>query len=204
MKTLFDYDENKILIGSDESLKGDTFGGLVVTAFRANSEEREKLKNIGVKDSKTIADKDIIRLADDLKEYFPNNFSIVSFNPKEYNEQISIHGLTQLLNIMHKQANNKIKTFNSKHVVDKYPGCATGDIIEEKAESKYVEVAAASIIARSEAIRQFHELSIKAGFKLPKGSTHVSEALQEIKKRELKPTLFVKTHFKNVQKALYL
>ncbi|MBU0471478.1 MAG: hypothetical protein KKF89_02560 [Nanoarchaeota archaeon] len=201
MKTLNDFDD-KVIVGSDETLKGDTFGGLIVVGFRANNEERERLRNLGVRDSKTITDNVILRMAEDLKEYFSNNFFILSLMPEEYNAKVGVFGLTNILNELHRKVNIELKTSISIHVVDKYPGCRVGDIIEEKAESKYVEVAAASIIARDEAIKQFEELSRMASFRVPKGSTHVTEALNFLKRKNLKPAKFVKTHFRNVKNAL--
>ena len=76
------------------------------------------------------------------------------------------------------------------------------DIRETKAESKYLEVAAASILARATALKQLNYLSIKAGFSLPKGSTHVELALIELKERGLDFNKFVKTGFGNVVKFL--
>ncbi|MBW3011652.1 hypothetical protein KY311_00560, partial [Candidatus Woesearchaeota archaeon] len=39
-------EETGIVVGSDESLKGDTFGGLVVAAVRADDKIREMLRKI--------------------------------------------------------------------------------------------------------------------------------------------------------------
>ena len=44
------------IIGTDESLKGDTFGGLVVAAVKADSGLRRKLVELGVADSKELSD----------------------------------------------------------------------------------------------------------------------------------------------------
>ena len=87
-------------------------------------------------------------------------------------------------------------------MVDKYPGCAVGDVAEEKAESKYVEVAAASVLARAAALKQLDYLSLQAGFTLPKGSTHVKLALHELQERKLEFRKFVKVHFANVKEFL--
>ena len=87
-------------------------------------------------------------------------------------------------------------------VVDKYPGCNVGDVQEEKAESKYVEVAAASILAREAALKQLNYLSVQAGFRTPKGSTHVRLALDELKERKLNLKKFVKIGFSNVKEFL--
>jgi len=183
------------VIGSDESLKGDTFGGLVVAAVKANEEIREKLLSLGVADSKTLADTEILRMAKDIKKIA--QCQIRSVNPTEYNKE---KGVTPLLNKLHKETAKYLKP--GVHAVDKYPGCRVGDIKETKAEFKYVEVAAASILARAAALEQLNYLSKQAMFAVPKGSTHVAWALDELKERRLDYPSFVKMHFKNVKTFL--
>ncbi len=183
------------VIGSDESLKGDTFGGLVVAAVKANDEIRTKLLDIGVADSKALADKEILRMAQEVKKVA--ECQIISLPPIKYNKE---KGVTQLLNKLHKKAAKYLKP--GVHAVDKYPGCSVGDIRETKAEQKFVEVAAASILARAAALEQINFLSRQATFAVPKGSTHVKWALDELKGRKLPYKQFVKMHFKNVQKFL--
>jgi len=183
------------IIGSDESLKGDTFGGLTVAAVKADNETRKKLQELGVADSKTLSDKEIIPLARKIKLIAP--CEIRSIFPEEYNEY---KGITSLLNKLHRECAADLGT--GKHIVDKYPGCTVGDVQEEKAESKYVEVAAASILAREAALEQFNSLSKTAGFILPKGSTHVLGGLKQLKERNLDFKQFVKIDFKNVKEFL--
>src|SRR3989338_141916 len=55
------------IIGSDESLKGDTFGGIVVAAVKADQRIRGQLLELGVADSKTLGDKEIFNLAEKIK-----------------------------------------------------------------------------------------------------------------------------------------
>jgi len=191
-----------IIVGSDETLKGDTFGGLVVAGFRADEEDRDELKKLGVRDSKTIDDSVILSLARKIRDSFQNSYYVIELEPLEYNKELVMNNITELLNRLHKKINEKLKIGNSLHIVDKYPGCGVGDVCEEKAESKHLEVAAASIIAREHAIKQINRLSEKAGFAIPKGSTHVGEALQALKKKNLKPEEFVKMDFSNVKKYL--
>ena len=64
--------ESGDIIGSDESLKGDTFGGIVVAAVKADEKLREKLVELGVADSKTLNDKEIIRMAEQIRKLVPN------------------------------------------------------------------------------------------------------------------------------------
>lgn len=186
--------QKDIVIGSDEVLKGDTFGGIVVAAVKANTEQRESLRNLGVRDSKTLSDRQVQLIAPKIE----NNFACIVKNiyPEEYNEFKGT--ITDILNKLHKECYNYLKP--GTHVVDKFPGCAVGDIAETNAESKYPEVAAASIIARAHALNQLYSLSKRAGFTIPKGSAHVKEALEELKRRKLPPIDFVKLNFSNVKK----
>lgn len=187
--------ESGWMIGSDEALKGDTFGGLVVAAVKADDKIRGKLKEIGVADSKTLSDKEVLYLAEKIKKIAP--CEIKSLLPEEYNA----HGkVTVMLNQLHQEAAEFLKP--GTHVVDKYPGCTVGKIREEKSESKYLEVAAASILARASALEQLNYLSSLAGFAIPKGSTHVQLALLELKHRKLDFWKFVKIDFNNVKEFM--
>lgn len=183
------------IIGSDESIKGDSFGGLVVAAVKADDNLRKKLIEIGVADSKKLADSEIVKMAEEIKKAIP--CEVKSLYPQDYNKY---NKQTELMNKLHKQCADFLKP--GKHIVDKYPGCKIGDVAEEKAESKYIEVAAASVLARAAALAQFDALSMQAGFELPKGSTHVAGALKHLKEKNLNPKNFVKLHFRNVQEIL--
>ena len=187
--------ESGWIIGSDESLKGDTFGGLVVAAVKADDGMRKKLLELGVADSKKLADQEIMVMAEKIKKIAP--CEIKSLLPEEYNHNGKV---TVMLNKLHLQCAQYLAP--GTHVVDQFPGCIIGDMQETKAESKYVEVAAASVLARSAALKQFNLLSVQAGFDLPKGSTHVKEALQELKDNGLDFRKFVKVDFRNVKEFL--
>lgn len=192
-----------LTIGSDESLKGDTFGGIVVAAVKADDKTRLKLTQAGVKDSKQVKDEDIPALAKKIRTL--TEYEIVSLFPKDYNLEITKYtGVTFLLNKLHLKAYQCLAKHHpektaAKHIVDKYPGCTVGHIIETKADENHIEVAAASILAREEALKQLAALSKVAGFQLPKGSTHVTEALKKLKERKADLSFFAKVDFRNVQ-----
>jgi len=152
------------------------------------------LKKIKIEDSKNISDKEIPAISEKIKTLV--SYSIKNVYPEDYNKS----ELTPLLNKLHRGVKQDLGS--GLHIVDKYPGCMVGDLIVERADSKYIEVASASIIARDEALKQLKELSEQAGFELPKGSYHVKKALEELKKRGLPFEKFVKLHFKNVQEFL--
>lgn len=189
-------------IGSDETLKGDTFGGIVVCACYLTS--TEDFLALGVKDSKQLTTEQIKRIAKQLLEAYPNCFSITSLLPKEYNHRLAQGSQTLLLNQLHSElALQLFERFGKQlHVVDKFPGCQVGDIALSQAESASVAVAAASIVARYHGLLQIELLSKQAGFSLPLGSTHVSEALTTLLAKDLDFEQFVKLHFKNVRVIL--
>ena len=187
---------NGVFIGSDETLKGDTFGGLIVCAAYFEQEE------VDVDDSKSMSDEQIKDKAKFLLQDYSERFSLQALLPAEYNRAITEYGtVTRLLDVLHVKVAEQLKlTYDAQHVVDRYPGCTVGDIREQGAEKKYTAVAAASIVARYFGLLQFEGLSEQAGFFLPMGSTHVAEALQELKKRNLSFTDFCKVHFRNVRR----
>jgi ribonuclease HIII len=183
------------VIGSDETLKGDTFGGIVVAGVKVNDKQRDKLRLLTVQDSKKLSEEQIIASSKMIKQFV--DYKVISFSAKRYNEYTETANVSKLLNDLHKQVQSELG--KGKHIVDQYPGCTVGDVIETKADSKYLEVAAASILAREEALMQLDSLSKKLGITVPKGSSHVTEALLFLKKSKKDPTDFVKMHFKNVK-----
>lgn len=194
-----------VYLGSDESLKGDTFGGLVVAGVLVDEKQRDTLRLHGIRDSKTLVPRQIYHLAKHIRSLV-RDWEVVSVLPELYNSYDS----KGLLNRYHYQVAQHIISRLGKdrshlrvvHVVDKFPGAQVGDIIETKAESRYPEVAAASILAREAAYGQFDELERRLGWRPPLGSTHVSDALDRLLKEKHPIDRFVKTHFKNVQAAM--
>jgi len=201
------------VVGSDEVLKGDTFGGLVVVGTYFSEDEEVVLERLGVVDSKKLSDVDVKKIATLLMERFPDRIVIRSYYPEEYNSFLEKNNQTSLLNKLHDEVGKVLKERFSKevrlrtgndllHLVDEYPGCSVGDFRETQAESKSIAVASASIIARNESLEQLASLSEKAGFNLPRGSTHVKEAIQLLIHKNLPLKSFVKLHFKNVKKII--
>ncbi|MFW5865708.1 MAG: hypothetical protein ACOCU6_01305 [Nanoarchaeota archaeon] len=198
------------VIGSDETLKGDTFGGIIVCACRICSESKSFFKEAGVIDSKGLNNNQITMIASHLLESHPDSFCCIELSPESYNERMQSYTTsTNLLNKLHFQVTEALREDGETSdevvvIVDKYPGCKVGDVIVERAESVSLAVAAASIVARYKGIEQFERLSREAGFKLPFGSTHVTGALERIKQDNLDPRKFCKLHFSNVKKSLHL
>lgn len=194
------FESNKEYIGCDESLKGDTFGGITLAAVRADKKMRVELKAIGVGDSKKFNDDKIMQLAGEIKKILGPNYRVKSIDVVEYNILTDGRSVTFLLNNFYNKLVRELHNGESKVFIDKYPGGnISGCTFIEKGESKVIEIAAASILAREAAIRQIESLTKKAGFKIPKGSTHVKDAIEKVKQSGMDLSHFAKMHFKNVQ-----
>jgi len=188
-------------IGSDESLKGDTFGGLVVAAVKADDTQRAALEALGIKDSKKLTDQRIKILAKKVKDVAKVYF--VNLYPEQYNEEIDKYGLTGVMNKLHTKCIKALAFTDEEIVVDHYPGAVVGDAkLVVRAEDKYIEVAAASVIARALALEQMQELSVLSGMKLPLGSTHVFDALIAMRDSGKDFRKFAKVSFRNVREIM--
>lgn len=212
-----EFKEPDIYIGTDESGKGDYFGPLVTVGVLVNTDSKSVLKKIGVKDSKELSDYAIKQLANQIRKIAKDKFSIVRINPEKYNSLYSkIGNVNNLLGWTHARViENILDTHKVDYAVsDKFGNTKTilnslmekGKTInlhqENKAE-KYIAVAAASILARSEVIKWFEINSKKFGIVIPKGASSQvdSTALKlknQIGEEELKK--LVKVHFKTSSK----
>ncbi|RLC50454.1 MAG: ribonuclease HIII, partial [Candidatus Cloacimonadota bacterium] len=122
----------KIWAGTDESGKGDFFGPLVVCGFIATEQTKEKLLQIGVKDSKLMKDSEIEKTAKLLYKNFPGHMEVIVLKPVKYNElyeKFRSQGkkLNEMLAWMHGRI---ILNLKNKHdfegvVVDKFAGDKT-------------------------------------------------------------------------------
>jgi len=176
-----------ILIGSDESGKGDYFGPLVVSAVYQDDKIKESLLKIGVKDCKKLTDIATIELSDRIHKIIRKKFSIVILEPSKYNVLYNNFkkekkNLNNLLAFAHAQAIKKIfkKTNCINILVDKFAdkkvllnelkGYDINLIMKYRAEEN-IAVAAASILARAEFLKSLSKYFLKYNINFPKGAT---------------------------------
>ncbi|MFX3623970.1 MAG: ribonuclease HIII [Ectobacillus sp.] len=212
-------------IGSDEVGTGDYFGPMIVAAAYVEKTQLPLLKELGVRDSKTLTDEQIAALAKQLISFLP--YSLLTLHNEKYNE-LQGKGLNQgeLKARMHNQAINKVLERLQPHkpeaiVIDQFVQPDTyykylakqknvqreNVYFSTKGESVHLAVAAASIIARYAFVKQFAELSKQAGFILPKGAgAQVDAAAAKIIKKYGEGCLktYAKLHFANTEKAKQL
>lgn len=220
--------------GCDEVGVGDYFGGIVCAMVYTNPSITKRLKDLGVDDSKKIKDDNMIsKLANQIMNL--TTFNVAEFTPAQYNDYYqsypnanTIKVICHNTNIMQlqiehiKQTNQHLPVIMDQFCPEKtyikhlkslghgYSPLIQGiDIFETKAESKYIAVAAASILARYFFILQINNLEKIIYDKTQK---HVSIPLGAVDKKNIKKVIdiicknfrkenlkfFIKTNFKEI------
>ncbi len=206
--------------GSDESGKGDYFGPLVVAAVCLDTAAGKKLCQEGVMDSKALPDKKIHELAQKIRKN-AKSFSILALKEPFYNQRYA-QLQSKKMNLNHLLASGHVHALDE--VLQKVPTCHwavvdqfsrhspiaaqliarhTGlHVYETPGGERDMAVAAASILARDTFVSIMDDMSVKAGFSLPKGgSTQATAAAKKIVKEQGREALgqYVKLHFANTK-----
>jgi len=166
-----------IRIGIDEAGRGPVLGPLVITGIRIPLKHHEYLKDKGVKDSKDLKPCKRNTLSTYLEKTYPTHTVFISANKIDTALSKSIS-----LNTVEKQAMNSIiTTFKQDHVLIDCPIKNTKHwekqfdanvTAENKADQNHVDVAAASIIAKTKRDKYMHNtLGPKAGSGYPSDPT---------------------------------
>ena len=203
------------VIGVDESGKGDYFGPLVVAGVLVSQNDTRELSNEGIRDSKTLSEKQIIEKAHKIKNKLISN--VVVINPKKYNE---LYAKFKNLNLLLAWAHARvIENILEGHKADAAISDKFGHIphvehalmehgkkihfISETKAEKYFAVACASILARWTFINALKNLSREVGFELSKGGG--KNTILDGKKlitKGLPLEEFAKIHFRNTKEIM--
>lgn len=213
------YDNNIFpQAGSDEVGTGDFFGPVVVCAAHVDQDDIKKLNLQSIQDSKKITDELIMKMAPQLIQQLRHQ--VVILDNKNYNLLQKTHNLNAMKAILHNQAllnlKNSLAIPMNNVIVDQF---AKPDLyyrylqnerevfnkihFETKAESKYLSVACASMIARYHFIIEMDKLCKKYEINLPKGAGNLVDVAghQFILKHGKDELINVcKLHFKNIEK----
>jgi ribonuclease HIII len=209
--------------GLDESGKGDLFGPVVSACVVASAEGiAQEWMEAGVKDSKNITtDSAILRLDKIIRGTRGAAVKTVCLGMRKYNELYKKFGsLNRLLAWMHARALEEalqsrpvpwalLDQFTEDPLVQKNLRNVPAGFelrMRTKAESDPV-VAAASIVARAEFVRQMNELSERAGEKLLKGASAAVKAQATRLVEKFGPDAlgdYAKLHFRTAFEALGL
>jgi ribonuclease HIII len=209
--------DTKARIGIDESGKGDFFGPLCIAGVFVKPEQFAELHAIGVKDSKTLSDKAIFKIANLIKTTCQHH--IVKINPPKYNQiYADFKNLNSLLAWGHATTIEQLveRTGCNNIIIDQF---ANESVVEKALKRKKMDVeltqrhrgeedlpvAAASILARQAFVEGLDKLSQELGIVLPKGSSAATQqAGLEVLKKYGEETLLkiCKQHFKTLDAIL--
>jgi ribonuclease HIII len=168
-------------IGTDESGKGDFFGPLVTAGVFVNEKNRKLFEDLGIRDSKTLKDDKIIKMALEIQKN--SAFSVIAISNKKYNELYNkFKNLNKLLAWSHASVIENIleKTDCKMALSDKF-----GDesliknalktkgkqiILEQRVRGESdIAVAAASVLARATFVNKMQSMEKFYGLEFSKG-----------------------------------
>jgi len=205
--------------GSDEVGTGDYFGPICVVACAIDKTIAKKIAHLKVQDSKLLTDDKIMVIGKELTATIP--YSICILDNEKYNEVHQVSNMNEIKAKLHNQCylnlENKLVKLPRLRIVDQFVAKDTyyrylrneKNVInnltfETKAESKYLSVACASIIARYIFLQRWEKMEQTYNMSFPKGaSTMVDDKAKEfISKYGFdKLNEVAKVHFKNTAKA---
>ena len=206
-------------IGSDEVGNGSYFGGIVTASVLVRDQaDVDFLLELGVRDSKKISDKKIREMAPQIKDRL--EYAVSEAIPAQYNQAIAsgLH-IKEIMAILHNDAIGKVSATNpdfvlidefasaskySDYLEDSNKTIAYSDRLrfEKKAESKYLAVAAASILARDAFLTQIDTMSDFLHMPIKQGVTaKVKEQIAQLMRMEIDLTQYAKVDFKTTEEV---
>lgn len=212
-------DEPVNYIGSDEVGNGSYFGGIVTASVLVRDQaDVGFLLELGVRDSKKISDKKIRAMAPQIKDRL--EYAVSEAIPAQYNQAIAsgLH-IKEIMAILHNDAIGKVSVENPDYVlIDEFASASKySDYLEasnkkvaysdrlrfeKKAESKYLAVAAASILARDAFLTQIDTMSDFLHMPIKQGVTaKVKEQIAQLMRMEIDLTQYAKVDFKTTEEV---
>ena len=206
-------------IGSDEVGVGDFYLPMIVVAAYINKNQYQRLKELGVADSKRLSDKKIRELGPTLVKEF--EFSKLTLSNEKYNEMTAkgenINTLkakmhNRALNNLHQKYIDVIAIYVDQFVNEnKYYSYLTKDdepivkgiSFKTKGESRFPCVALASVIARYSLLLEKDKLEQKYGLEFPFGAGKQADEFKKVLLDKVGQSEFdklVKKNFKNYSK----
>ncbi len=206
-------------IGSDEVGVGDYFLPMIVVACYMKNGQYQRLKELGVTDSKKMSDKKIREIGPILVKEF--EFSKLTISNEKYNEMYekgeNLNSLkakmhNRALYNLHKEHEDVIAIYVDqfvksdtyyKYLNDKNEPVVYGISFKTKGEQRFPSVAAASVIARYSFLLYKDKLEEELGMEIPLGAGAKVDAIKGKILEKLgqeKYDKLVKKNFKNYTK----
>lgn len=204
--------------GSDEVGTGDYFGPVTVAACYVDEESRPVLEQLQITDSKQMTDEKIREAGPVIRSLCPH--SILVMGPEKYNAVHETHNIVDIKSRLHDQAwrslASRVQPMPEICMVDqfvqpasyyKYAGKDAYRPLqfETKAESRYLAVAAASVLAREAFLRYWDQMEAEYNMRFQKGAGSAVDACGRKFVLEFgadRLSQVAKLHFKNTERIL--
>ena len=200
------------ICGIDDAGRGSMIGPLVIAGISIEKKNIKKLRKIGVRDSKKLAPKTREILYKKIIEIV-DNYHVIKIPPKTIDRYVSSHNLNHLeaetmakivlklnadtsyvdsCDVDYKRFGREISSLSSNAKIKSY----------HHADSRFVTVAAASIIAKVSRDRSIHKLN--KNFNLGSGYPSDKKTVLAVKKilSKKKSQSFIRMSWKPVQKII--
>lgn len=176
------------ILGIDEAGRGPVIGSMFVGGFMIENSENQKLRDMGVKDSKKLSGKKRERIADQLRgmgESYVREITATEIDDLREVMTLNEIEIQGFVDVIQKFEPDKIivdlpepdgKRFGRKlksKLPERYQ--ETEIIAEHGADDEYPVVSAASILAKSARESQVEELHSKYGYDFKSGYPHDQE-----------------------------
>jgi len=203
-------------VGTDEVAKGDYFGPLVVAGAMVTEAQAERLRSLGVRDSKSLSATSISNLAVGIRRALdPHQVHIMAISPVKYNLMFEREGsVNAILGWGHAQVLEQVLAFREPcklAVADQFGDQShienalktrgrDVELLQMPHAEAEVSVAAASILARDASQRAMKELSEEYKLNFPRGAgANVDEFARDLVKEYGDGALLAtaKVHFAN-------
>ncbi len=164
----------RMIAGVDEAGRGPVIGPLVVAAVLVDEEQEEKLRSLGVRDSKKVSPNRREELANMIKRVV-TSYSVVVVEPAEIDQAVRRKNLNRLEAEKFAEAINNLSSMPDRVIVDsadnnperfrdeikKYVSPGIDVVAEHRADQNHVVVGAASILAKVVRDREINRLREK-------------------------------------------
>jgi ribonuclease HII len=200
------------ILGIDEAGRGSVIGPMVIGGVLINEEDSDKLKALGVKDSKLLSPKQREALYPKIKKIAKDHV-ILKISAKEIDElrkttnlnKIEAEKMAQIIKAMKADKAYvdapQVSTEKFKNILLSLAKNETEIIAENYADLKYPVVSAASIIAKVERDREIEKIKKTVGFDFGVGYSHDQRSIDFVKKslKEKKHLDFIRHSWITVQ-----
>ncbi len=182
-----------LVAGIDEAGRGPVIGPMIMAITVIEKQEEEKLKKLGVTDSKLLTEKKRTELLPKIKKIVSEH-KLIKINANEIDEFLVRKSLNELEAIKAAQLINSLETTpdlvlidspdviesNFEKRIQKYLNKKTKIISQHKADLNYLIVGAASIIAKTKRDEELKKLSEKFAHDLGTGYPHDEKTIKFI------------------------